>query len=327
MINKLKGRLRKVKDRCMMPLEFYKDYRHYRKWNYNNLRNNDLCAYEARILRQAHVIEKGLSLSSPRKGFGTARIDELLEMLHGFIEKGYATDNFAFKNAVAVLNEYVEYQSTLDYQNDKLNKELISLNELAGQAINAGIEKTSYKQLRNLIDGSYPEFFNSRHSMRQFSTRDIDIEDIKKAVKLARKAPTACNRQASRVYFYEDDATNSKLGEYIAGNTGFDSEVKKYLVITADASAFYDTFERNQLYVEAGIFSMALVEALHYYGIGSCILQNGEKSKTNKRFREICDNIPQSERIVLFIAIGYYKDEFTYATSSRKAVDKVLICR
>lgn len=64
-------------------------------------------------------------------------------------------------------------------------------------------------------------------------------------------------------------ATNDALGELIAGNTGFQQEVPNYLVVTADVSAFYDTFERNQVYVEAGLFSMALVEALHYYGIGS----------------------------------------------------------
>ena len=118
----------------------------------------------------------------------------------------------------------------------------------------------------------------SRHSMRQFESKSINIEDVEKAIKIAQKAPTACNRQASKVYLYKDKATNDALGELIAGNTGFQQEVPNYLVVTADVSAFYDTFERNQVYVEAGLFSMALVEALHYYGIGSCILQNGEYS-------------------------------------------------
>ena len=50
----------------------------------------------------------------------------------------------------------------------------------------------------------------------------------------------------------------------IAGNTGFDGEVQNYIVVTSDMSAFYDPFERNQVYVDGGIFTMALVEALHY---------------------------------------------------------------
>lgn len=167
----------------------------------------------------------------------------------------------------------------------------------------------------------------SRHSMRQFESKSINIEDVEKAIKIAQKAPTACNRQASKVYLYKDKATNDALGELIAGNTGFQQEVPNYLVVTADVSAFYDTFERNQVYVEAGLFSMALVEALHYYGIGSCILQNGEYYKKNKKFKEICKNIPENERIILFVATGYYKNKFSYAMSLRKNVEDVFIVK
>lgn len=76
-----------------------------------------------------------------------------------------------------------------------------------------------------------------------------------------------------------------------------------------------------------GIFTMALVEALHYYGIASCILQNGEYKERNLKFKEICKNIPENEKIILFIAIGYYKDNFTYAVSHRKNLEDVLIIR
>lgn len=143
--------------------------------------------------------------------------------------------------------------------------------------LTAGIKHDTRENLLSNADKPFPEFFYSRHSMRQFDGRTINVEDIKKAIKIAQKAPTACNRQASKVYMYTDKETNVALGELIAGNTGFQQEVQNYLVVTADVSAFYDTFERNQVYVEAGLFSMALVEALHYYGIGSCILQNRSK--------------------------------------------------
>ena len=110
----------------------------------------------------------------------------------------------------------------------------------------------------------------------------------------------------------------------IAGNTGFENDVKNYLVLTADISSFYDPFERNQIYVEGGIFACALVEALHYYGIASCILQNGERKCQQKQIRSICKNIPDNEKIILFISIGYYKDNIIYATSNRKDINEVL---
>lgn len=84
-------------------------------------------------------------------------------------------------------------------------------------------------------------------------------------------ASSACKRQSCEVYFYKNKGTNRKIGELIAGNTGFDDEVQNYRVITSEISAFYDEFERNQVYVDGGIFAMALVEALHHYVILGCI--------------------------------------------------------
>ena len=105
------------------------------------------------------------------------------------------------------------------------------------------------------------------------------------------KAPSACNRQSCKVYFYKDKNVNEELGIIIAGNTGFDWEVQKYIVVTSDISAFYDPFERNQVYVDGGIFTMALVEALHYYGIASCILQNGEYKERNLILSSLANSV------------------------------------
>lgn len=312
MLSKIKGYLKIKKDRLLMFREFYFDYIFYKKWNYNNPGTNTENASQARILRQTHILEKGLSLSNPRKGFGEEKIRILIEMLHKYIKDGFSTDKVPFQNALCVLEEYIVFQKALGYENESINKEMQTLRTYAHKSFDAGIKRITLHELEEKIHADFPEFFNSRHSVRQFAPRSVKQSDIEKAVQLAMKAPTACNRQACKVYFYSDEKTNRQLGKLIAGNTGFDEEVHNYLVITADSSAFYDTFERNQLYVEGGIFAMALMEALHYYGIGSCALQNGEFRDKNKKFKAICKNIPESEKIVIFVAVGYYKDEFTY---------------
>ena len=272
-------------------------------------------------------MEKGLSLSNPRRGFGQTKIDALFSMLDEYISLGFDTSNIPFQNAILVLNEYVRIQKSMDYQNPEMEVKLEKYQKYLEEGFESGINTGTWNEVEQTLQNSFPDFFCNRHSMRQFSDREIDIRDIEKAVKVAQKAPTACNRQASRVYYYDDNETNRKLGELIAGNTGFADEVQKYLVITADMSSFYDSFERNQIYVEGGIFAMALIEALHYYGIASCALQNGEFYKRNLKFKKICGNIPANEKIILFIAIGYYKNEFNYAVSKRKDLNKVLIKR
>lgn len=308
-----------------MIYEFICDYCNYNRWNYNNPRVVTRAAQESKILRQTHMVEKGMSLSSPRKGFGQPKIKTLFEMLDSYLKQGYPSDGMPFQDALCVLNEYVKMQKELGYENSDMEKKLKEYDSLRLTNLTAGICKDTRENLMAQTNKQFPEFFCSRHSMRQFDDRRVKTEDVRSAMRIAQRAPTACNRQATKVYMYTDEETNKELGKLIAGNTGFDEEVKNYLVVTADVSAFYDSFERNQMYVEAGLFSMALVEALHYNGIGSCILQNGEYNKRNKKFKNICKNIPDSERIILFVAIGYYKESFSYALSLRKDVDEVFI--
>lgn len=308
-----------------MIYEFLCDYLNYSRWNYNNPKVITRAAQESKILRQTHMIEKGMSLSAPRKGFGQAKIKALFEMLDSYLNLGYPPDGMPFQDALCVLNAYVGFQKEMGYENSDLENKIKKYDSFRLENLSAGIRKDTKENLMSQINKSFPEFFCSRHSLRQFDDREIKIEDVKNAIKIAQRAPTACNRQATKVYMYEDEAVNKQLGKLISGNTGFDHEVKNYLVITSDVSAFYDAFERNQMYIEAGLFSMALVEALHYNGIASCILQNGEYHKKNKQFKNICKNIPENERIILFVAIGYYKASFSYALSLRKNVDDVFI--
>ena len=326
-ITRFKSSLKIFADRLKMFSEFYADYRNYKRWNYNNPKVKTRAAQESKMLRQTHMIEKGMSLSNPRKGFGQEKISALFDMMDEYLSMGFPTDGMPFQDAICVLNGYVEEQKKVGYENLKMIEKLKQYDKCRVQGLGAGIVYDTKENLMAHADEPFPDFYYSRHSMRQFSSQTVSIEDIRKAIKVAQKAPTACNRQATKVYMYSDEATNRHLGELIAGNTGFDSEVKNYLVVTADVSAFYDTFERNQVYVEAGLFSMALVEALHYYGIGSCILQNGEYKKKNKQFKDICKNIPENERIILFVAVGYYKDKFSYAVSLRKRVEDIFIVK
>ena len=323
----LKKKIKFIIDRFSMIYEFWCDYCNYRRWNYNNPKVVTRAAQESKMLRQTHMIEKGMSLSEPRKGFGQQKIAVLFEMMDQYLKMGYPSDGMPFQDAIIVLNAYVDMQKGLGYENAALVEKLKTYDTYRIDGLTAGIKYDTRANLMSNIDKPFPEFFYSRHSMRQFESKSINIEDVEKAIKNAQKAPTACNRKASKVYLYKDKATNDALGELIAGNTGFQQEVPNYLVVTADVSAFYDTFERNQVYVEAGLFSMALVEALHYYGIGSCILQNGEYYKKNKKFKEICKNIPENERIILFVATGYYKNKFSYAMSLRKNVEDVFIVK
>ena len=305
------------------------DCKEFLRWQYNNPNLKTKDAYEAKILRQAHVLEKGMSLKRPKNGFGVKKALELLEYIADYEENGYLIEESqAVINSIGVLNAYVEFHKKRGFLPvavvDELRKyrKYIPINEEE-----FGVIEADYKSMRQLAQGDFYDFFCSRHSVRQFSEEAVTEDEIKRAVSLAMHAPSACNRQSVRVYFYRDEETNQKLGDLIAGNTGFEKDASKYIVLTSDISAFYEAFERNQMYVDGGIFALALAEAFHYYGIASCILQNGESAEKNMEFRKACKNIPNNEKIILFLAIGHYPKQFTYASSHRKKLQDVLVVK
>lgn len=326
----IKEQLRRLKRQYNCKLAIKKSYSNdcaeYSKYQYNNPQVTSKNSLEAKILRQTHVIEKGMSLRSPKSRFGVEKANELLKYINEFVSYGYSiSDSIPVKNAIGVLGAYIDFHKARGFKPqsiiDSYNK---VMDYLPPPYECFGIIHTTKKELDGLSHGEFPEFFRSRHSVRQFSDTPLRIEDVKNSVELAMRAPSACNRQSCKAYFYQSKDINQKLGNLIAGNTGFDSEVQNYIVVTSDMSAFYDAFERNQVYVDGGIFSLALVESFHYFGIASCILQNGEQKEKNKKFREICGNIPENEKIILFIAIGYYKEDFSYAISYRKELSDIL---
>lgn len=324
------NRLKKAKHNFEAKREIHQAYKsdcyEYERWQYNNPNVKTKNALEARILRQTHVIEKGMSLSNPKEKFGVQKAGELLDYISDFCECGFSLEDSApVKNALGVMNAYLLFHRERGFIPDDVIKKYEQFKKYTPVVEEPyGIKRTTLVELQDAIHSEFPHFFCSRHSVRQFANREVKVDDIRKAMSLAMHAPSACNRQSVKVYFYKDKETNEALGELIAGNTGFDKEVPHYLVLTSDMSAFYNAFERNQAYVDGGIFSMALIEALHYYSIASCILQNGEYRERNLEFKRICGNIPENEKIILFIAVGYYKDKFTYATSHRKGLEDVL---
>ena len=328
MLNHLKEIKRKHDHLKQIKNEYLHDCDEYQNWEYHNPDLHTQNSLGAKIFRQTHVLEKGMSVGKPKEKFGVQKAMELMDMIKEYEGYGYKVEeSSAVLNALGVLNSYLKFHAERGYVPDKLEARFEPYRKYIVDDDTYGIHVIRLDELKKQAHGEFPEFIASRHSVRQYDSRNIDTHDVEKAVALAMHAPSACNRQSCKVYFYTDVETNEELGNLIAGNTGFDHDVKNYLIVTSDLSAFYDAFERNQVYVDGGIFTMALIEALHYYGIASCVLQNGEFKERNAEFKRICVNIPENEKIILFIAIGYYKEEFTYAASHRKKLDEVLITK
>lgn len=280
---------------------------------------------EADIIRNVHSIEKGLCLENPRKGFGIAKISKLFELSEAYLSlKPADLDCLYF--IVDGVSAYLDFHSQIGFENDDikkiresnetLKKKLPERNEVYG-----GISTISVSDM-DFDMAEIEKLFNTRHSVREFSGESVDDETIQKAIRLAQRCPSACNRQGVRIYSVKGDKFLSDIEQNLEGVGGFAQDVDSFLVITGKQSA-YSIDEKNQFAVSASIFAGYLTLALHAYKVGACVIQRPLIPREYwSKFRKK-NQIPEDEQIVMLIGIGKYKETTKVPLSKRFDVDKI----
>jgi len=279
----------------------------------------------ALIQADAHKIEKALAISEPRPGFGVGVVKRLINNLSEYYERfGY---NSRLEISYSILVKYYEFNLSRNAISDSLKDKILELpsiipelNSIDDQS--AGIihfTKNSYlkhskKDLEN--------FFMSRFSMRQFADKTVDRELLLKAVELASKTPSVCNRQCYHAHIFSGKTQASAVLSYQLGNRGFGDQVDSVIVVSADLSCFFSASERNQAWIDGGLFAMSLMYSLHSLGLGSCPLNWSVAPKRDKALKD-ATGIPHSHSVIMMIGCGHLKDEFKVAKSKRKPMNEL----
>ncbi|MEW5744470.1 MAG: nitroreductase family protein [Nitrospirota bacterium] len=280
---------------------------------------------EARIIAHYHVIEKGLSLKEPRLMFGKDIIESLFLLLRCYKNKGYDQNRFAFQTAVSVLWEYIRFHEKHNCELKEMRERLQEASANLCQGSGGALAMVRKEVLHN-CSVDFDSFARSRYSIRNFSDEDVPVELIYRAVAIAQKAPSSCNRQPVKVYIIRDERVKAEVLNLQTGNRGFGYLAKNLLIVTADLHAFNGVHERNQSFIDGGMFAMSLLYALHHVGLASCALNWGVTKEKDVIIRRIV-GISSSENIVLIIAVGHYPELFSVAVSSRKNLEEIVIVR
>ncbi len=150
--------------------------------------------------------------------------------------------------ALAALEAYRAFNARHEVENPDI-AELLDRWPTEGET--GGTEDVTAEAIRSAGGAADRDFFWSRHSVRQFSDRPVDIDLLRAVVDMARKTPSVCNRQGPRVHIF-DDAEEALSHQ--PGNRGFGHLASKAVVVTADLQAFSGLGERHQAYVDGGMF-------------------------------------------------------------------------
>ena len=100
------------------------------------------------------------------------------------------------------------------------------------------------------------------------------------------------------------------------GNKGFGHLASHVLIVASDRACFASIGERNQPWIEGGLYAMSLVYALHALGLGTCCLNWSVDNQRDAELKQALA-IPASYAIAMMIAVGSLPDIIPVAESRR----------
>lgn len=268
------------------------------------------------IITRYHVIEKGLTMAEARMGFGKDAILLLCDLCIEYSSK-YNTTDEQLLHAIGVVFEYERFHKIRNYTlNDKVVSKIGKLKHADINTICSIQIKTKRKDYFSYTKDSFLNFSNSRKSVRNYTNQDIPIEVFNHAFDLAKNTPSACNRQSWRTYLFTEKKLINEILKIQGGNRGFGHLANKVIVIAGEVGAFASTGERNQVFIDGGMYAMNLLYALHYYKIAACILNCSTTIEKDRKLRE-STKIKESEVFIAIVSCGIPPEDFEIASSKR----------
>lgn len=273
------------------------------------------------LVKHCHIVEKGLALPAPRKGFGQPKIWDLINKTRNY-EQLYS-DNQIGLMVRDTLREYLVFHADdLQVLPGKFLEAIEVFLEEKPEQAKGGLKYLKKSDMANLGSDQFERFVKCRHSIRNFSEVPVDYDTIMRALAISQNTPSVCNRQGWLLHYYSDKKKILDLLSFQNGNAGFTESIDKLLIVTASVKAFTRN-EHNQLFIDGGLYSMSLMLSLHALGLGSCPLNTCMPWFKAKKLKKAA-GIPEHERIIMMVAVGNLLDEFSVAQSEKYSVEKIV---
>jgi nitroreductase len=297
-----------------------RDMNRYLRWQHSRNRSYSQQQLKSKIIKTYHGLEKGLSLGAPREGFGKG-VATILKTQIADYRNSYGIDSFLVA-PVRVLQEYLDFQTRGGQSLPMLTAFVAEiaplLENLPPEAAceRGGTEPTSADAIKAAGAVPFLPFLEARHSVRNFSGAPVASELLAQACRMAQLAPSACNRQGGRAHCFNEPALVQKIITMQPGNRGFGTSAGAVIVVTGDIRSYADAGERRQALVDASLFAMTLVYALHALGLGSCMLAWCVAPDADDAMRAAA-GLHDAEEIAMLIAVGHLPETLNVPVSTR----------
>lgn len=279
-----------------------------------------------RIIFFTHQIEKGLSHSDFRYGFGKKVLAQFVPLLVQLrkAESGYADDG-VYRSALSALHEYRQRHEAADYDLGYMRQLFpADLWEEIGTADDTYGGDIVIRAADKVHNASLPfsALSEARHSIREFADESVSVDDIMAAVRVAMRTPSVCNRQPTRVHITTDRVLIGRLLAVQGGFRGYPTP-PALVLLTADTQAFMNQDERNEGFTDAGLFGMSLLLALEERQLAACPLNTMLPMQRDDQTRSLL-HLPDNELLVMYVAVGHFPAESKTCMSRRFEAEQIV---
>jgi len=272
------------------------------------------------LRRNVHRLEKGLIMQPRRNIFAEAYIQETVHCYNrAKARPGYCEHELRW--ARDVLDEYFSVVK----DTPPIRK---ARNEYIGDEVESHrAEDAEFRSFKPYPLSTCPEadvsfeqlatLFLRRRSVRWYKQRPVPSDLIQKAINAAALAPSACNRQPYRFIITKNPERAAAIAECAGGTTGYAHQIPAIIVVVGDLSAYPKERDRHLIYIDASLASMQLMLGAETLGLSTCPINWPDVDRSERRLQEILD-LPEYERVVMLISIGYGDPESGIAYSQKK---------
>lgn len=288
--------------------------------------DRDVDRLSARIIYNVHALEKGLSRNHDlRPGFGRKALSDLNDALVLYRRFDFDQSAFAYVEGLRILRRYLELHDQLGHDvsfvAEIVDPEFLEPHphtaEGAGFRVLDRVEKQGNRRK------PFDQLARDRVSVREFSGEPVDHDSVSRAIDMALKTPSVCNRQGWRVHWIEDRTVMAEVLKEQRG-FGYHQLPEVLLCITVSTATFVSPVERNQAFVDGGLFSMSVLYGLEHEGLAAVPLNACLYSRAQRIIRRVVP-IPDAEVIVMFIAVGSFPDTSKVPASTRRPLASVVV--
>lgn len=306
--------LRKKRDKYRLRKKYKIDQKRFENSAFGIDKKKNKENLEAMITFHYHALEKALSFLDFKSGKALSSYDKLIAAMHEYRDKGFDLTIKAYVSALSVIDAYIKKEEEYGLDVTKLKNELTNLSKDIEFSNEGGIYELTKKDLLRTKDSNFKELAFNRVSVRDFDEEPVKKEQIEEALSIAEKTPSVCNRQGYNVYAISNKETIQKLLKIQGGLTGHANNISYLLLVTGNNNYMNNWHERNQAFIDGGLYAMSLIYALEYVGVGACPIHAFFDGPARKLL-----NIPDSRNLILYIAVGNYPEKVKVPKSPRES--------